>query len=85
MGKDLQALNSQNKLALWAGQISECRSLCAVRFDGTLQIAEVDNTTILKFKINSAKGILWECPTYGFKIQVRLRQERKTTLCSNFA
>ena len=26
MGKDLQALNSQNKLALWAGRISECRS-----------------------------------------------------------
>ena len=26
MGKDLQSLNSQNKLALWAGRISECRS-----------------------------------------------------------
>lgn len=26
MGKDLQTLNGQNKLALWAGQISECRS-----------------------------------------------------------
>ena len=26
MGKDLQALNGQNKLALWAGRISECRS-----------------------------------------------------------
>ena len=26
MGKDLQTLNSQNKLALWAGRISECRS-----------------------------------------------------------
>ena len=25
MGKDLQALNGQNKLALWAGRISECR------------------------------------------------------------
>ena len=26
MGKDLQTLNGQNKLALWAGRISECRS-----------------------------------------------------------
>ena len=26
MGKDLQALNGQNKLALWAGRISECRN-----------------------------------------------------------
>ena len=26
MGKDLQTLNSQNKLALWAGRISECRN-----------------------------------------------------------
>lgn len=26
MGKDLQVLNSQNKLTLWAGRISECRS-----------------------------------------------------------
>ena len=26
MGKDLQALNGQHKLALWAGRISECRS-----------------------------------------------------------
>ena len=26
MSKDLQALNGQNKLALWAGRISECRS-----------------------------------------------------------
>ena len=26
MGKDLQSLNSQNKLTLWAGRISECRS-----------------------------------------------------------
>ena len=25
MGKDLQTLNGQNKLALWAGRISECR------------------------------------------------------------
>lgn len=25
MGKDLQVLNSQNKLTLWAGRISECR------------------------------------------------------------
>ena len=26
MSKDLQTLNSQNKLALWAGRISECRN-----------------------------------------------------------
>lgn len=26
MDKGLQTLNSQNKLALWAGRISECRS-----------------------------------------------------------
>ena len=26
MGKDLQTLNGQHKLALWAGRISECRS-----------------------------------------------------------
>ena len=26
MSKDLQTLNGQNKLALWAGRISECRS-----------------------------------------------------------
>ena len=26
MGKDLQALNGQHKLALWAGRISECRN-----------------------------------------------------------
>ena len=26
MGKDLQTINGQNKLALWAGRISECRS-----------------------------------------------------------
>ena len=26
MGKDLQTLNGQNKLALWTGRISECRS-----------------------------------------------------------
>ena len=26
MGKDLQTLNGQNKLALWAGRISECRN-----------------------------------------------------------
>ena len=26
MGKDLQTINRQNKLALWAGRISECRS-----------------------------------------------------------
>lgn len=26
MGNELQTLNTQNKLALWAGQISECRS-----------------------------------------------------------
>ncbi len=26
MGKDLQILNRQSKLALWAGRISECRS-----------------------------------------------------------
>ncbi len=26
MNKDLQTLNGQNKLALWAGRISECRS-----------------------------------------------------------
>ena len=26
MGKDLQTLNGQNKLALWAGRISACRS-----------------------------------------------------------
>ena len=26
MRKDLQTLNGQNKLALWAGRISECRS-----------------------------------------------------------
>ena len=26
VGKDLQTLNGQNKLALWAGRISECRS-----------------------------------------------------------
>ncbi len=26
LGKDLQTLNSQNKLALWAGRISECRN-----------------------------------------------------------
>ena len=26
MGKDLQTFNGQNKLALWAGRISECRS-----------------------------------------------------------
>ena len=26
MAKDLQTLNGQNKLALWAGRISECRS-----------------------------------------------------------
>ena len=26
MGKDLQTLNGQNKLALWVGRISECRS-----------------------------------------------------------
>ena len=26
MSKDLQTINSQNKLALWAGRISECRS-----------------------------------------------------------
>ena len=26
MGRDLQTLNGQNKLALWAGQILECRS-----------------------------------------------------------
>ena len=26
MGKDLQTLNGQTKLALWAGRISECRN-----------------------------------------------------------
>ena len=26
MSKDLQTINSQNKLALWAGRISECRN-----------------------------------------------------------
>ena len=26
MSKDLQTLNGQNKLAVWAGRISECRS-----------------------------------------------------------
>ena len=26
MGKDLQTFNGQNKLALWAGRISECRN-----------------------------------------------------------
>ena len=26
MSKDLQTLNGQNKLALWAGRISECRN-----------------------------------------------------------
>ena len=26
MGKELQTLNGQNKLALWAGRISECRN-----------------------------------------------------------
>ena len=26
MSKDIQTLNGQNKLALWAGRISECRS-----------------------------------------------------------
>lgn len=26
MGKNLQTINGQNKLALWAGRISECRS-----------------------------------------------------------
>ena len=26
VGKDLQTLNGQNKLALWAGRISECRN-----------------------------------------------------------
>ena len=26
MGKDLQTLNGQNKLALWAGRITECRN-----------------------------------------------------------
>ena len=26
MGKDLQTLNGQNKLALWAGRISACRN-----------------------------------------------------------
>ena len=26
MGKDLQTLNGQNKLALWAGRIAECRN-----------------------------------------------------------
>ena len=26
MGRELQTLNGQNKLALWAGRISECRS-----------------------------------------------------------
>ena len=26
MGKDLQTLNGQNRLAIWAGRISECRS-----------------------------------------------------------
>lgn len=26
VAKDIQALNGQNKLALWAGRISECRS-----------------------------------------------------------
>ena len=26
MNKDLQTLNGQNRLALWAGRISECRS-----------------------------------------------------------
>lgn len=26
MGKDLQTLNGQNKLALWEGRISECRN-----------------------------------------------------------
>ena len=26
MGKDLQTINNQNKLALWARRISECRS-----------------------------------------------------------
>lgn len=26
MGNELQTLNTQNKLALWAGRISECRS-----------------------------------------------------------
>ena len=26
MSKDLQTLNSQNKLALWVGRISECRN-----------------------------------------------------------
>ena len=26
MDKDLQTINGQNKLALWAGRISECRS-----------------------------------------------------------
>ena len=26
MSKDLQTLNGQNKLALWAGRITECRS-----------------------------------------------------------
>ena len=26
MGRELQTLNGQNKLALWAGRISECRN-----------------------------------------------------------
>ena len=26
MSRELQTLNGQNKLALWAGRISECRS-----------------------------------------------------------
>ena len=26
MGRELQTMNQQNKLALWAGRISECRS-----------------------------------------------------------